>query len=250
MFQQLGQAGARILAVAGQADARQHHLTITGIGQMPQLLQNALLTAAAHRPPGPGNHTVGTAAVAAVLHLDKGPGVFGKAFDGQFLKPLALLVGANVHNALLLAVQHLADQLGQDPAGTGPCHHVGLGDFSGLLGKGLGVAAGEHRHGAGIFPFGAAQPFAALLIAEIGHGTAVDDVDIGFLTGGDHSVAVCLKQLCHGTGFILIHFASQGIKTDAHARVHPLLSRYCTYYIGTGPKAQAGQGAIFGRPRA
>ena len=40
-----------------------------------------------------------------------------------------------------------------------------------------------------------AQPFAALLVAEVRHGAAVDDVDIRTFFIGDNGVAVFLKQL-------------------------------------------------------
>ena len=142
--------------------------------------------------------------------------MLGKPLDGQLLKLLALLVGADVHDALLLAVQHLLHQAGQNAPAAGAGHHVGLCHRGGFLRERLGVAAGQHRHGAGVLALGAAQPFAAFLVAEIGHGAAVDNVDVGLLAGGHHGIAVCLKQLGHRPGFVLVHLAAQGIKADAH----------------------------------
>ena len=215
-FNQLHQARTAVGAVARQADGRQHDLLIPGVGQAAQFLQHARLIAAAHRTAGARNNAVGAAAVAAVLDLDKGAGVLGKLIHGQFFKALALLVGADVDDALLLTVQHLL-HVGQNRvtvAGAG--HNVRLGDLGGLVREGLRVAPCQHGHSSGVLALGTAQPFAALLVAEVRHGAAVDDVDIRTFFIGDNGVAVFLKQLGQRACFILVYLAAQGVKSYPH----------------------------------
>ena len=216
LLNQLCKACAAVGAVAGQADGRQHDLLVAGIRQAAQLVQYAGLVTAAHRPAGAGDHAVGTAAVAAVLHLDKGAGVLGKFVHRQFLEPLSLFVRADIHHTLGLAVQHLL-HIGQNGAAVaGAGHNIGLGNFGGLLGEGLRVAPGQHRHGTGILALGAAQPLAAFLIAEVCHSAAVDDIDIGAFLIGDNGVAVLLKQLRQRAGLVLVYLAAQGVKSYPH----------------------------------
>ena len=216
---------------------------------MGKLLQNAFLAAAAHRAAGAGDDAVGALAVAAVLHLDKGAGMLGKPLDGQLLKLLALLVGADVHDALLLAVQHLLHQAGQNAPAAGAGHHVGLRHRGGFLRERLGVAAGQDRDGLRMLPLLPAQPFAAFLVAEVGDGAAVDHIDVRLLAGFHHRVAVGLKQLCQGAGLVLVDLAAQGIKIDPHIRSSFAFRLKFDYlhYIGKRPKAQA---AIFPGPTA
>ena len=107
LFHQLHQRGAGVGAVAGQADGGEYHLLVAGLRQPPKFLQNTLLAAAAHRAAGAGDDAVGALPSAAVLHLHKGAGVLGKPVHGQFLKLLALVMGADVHHPGFLAVQHL-----------------------------------------------------------------------------------------------------------------------------------------------
>ena len=235
---QLHQAGAAVSAVAGQADGRQHHLFIPGSSQAAQFLQDAFFVAAAHRAAGTWDDAVGALAVAAILDLDKGTGVFGELIHGQFFKLFALPVGADVHHPLVLAVQH-AGHIGQNGmAVAGAGHHVGFLDLGGLLGKGLRVAARQHRNGTGILALGTAQPFAAFLVAEIGHGAAVDNVHVGRLLVGDDRIAVFLKQLCQGAGLILVHLAAQSIKSNPHSFCVPRFPVIFFYYKGKAAKAQ------------
>ena len=142
--------------------------------------------------------------------------MLGKLIHGQFFKALALLVGADVDDALLLTVQHLL-HVGQNRvtvAGAG--HNVRLGNFGGLVRERLRVAPCQHGHSAGVLALGTAQPFAAFLVAEVRHGAAVDDVDIRTFFIGDNGVAVFLKQLGQRTRFILVYLAAQGIKSYPH----------------------------------
>ena len=113
---QVGQAGAGVPAVTQQADGGQNHLAVARVRQPPQLLQNALFAAAAHRTPGAGNHTVGALPSAAILNFHKGPGVVGKAVHGQLLKGFPFLMGADVHHLAPLTVDHLHHILQNGPA--------------------------------------------------------------------------------------------------------------------------------------
>ena len=145
--------------------------------------------------------------------------MLGKLIHGQFFKPFSLLVGTDIYHTLFLAVQHLL-HIGQNRvpvAGAG--HNVSLGDLGGLLGESLGIAAGQHRHRAGVLALGAAQPLTAFLVTEIRDGAAVDDIDIGPFLVGDDGVAVFLKQLCQCAGFVLIYLAAQGVKSYPHGFV-------------------------------
>ena len=216
LFQNIQKARAVVLAVAGQADARNHHFFITGSGQSVQLGQNAGFVAAAHGAAGTRDHAIGTAAVAAVLDLDKGAGVILKFFQWQLFKLFALGVGLNIHHTRLGAVQHLGHISQNAVSAAGAGYHIGLGNGSGFLGEGLRIAARKHRNGAGVFPLGAAQPLAAFLIAEIGYGAAVDHIHIGAFAGGGQQIAVLLKQALQRAGFVLIHLAAKGIKTYTH----------------------------------
>ena len=217
LFHQLHQRGAGVGAVAGQADGSKHHFFIPGLRQPPQFFQNTFLAAAAHRAAGAGNDAVGALPSAAVLHLHKGAGMLGKPVHGQFLKLLALVMGADVHHTGLLAVQHLPHILQNGPAAAAAGHYIRLCNGGGLLREGLWITPGQHRHRAGVFPLGAAQPFAAFLVSEVGHGTAVHHVHIRRFTAGHHRVAAVLKQLGQRAGLVLIHLAAKGIKGHTHS---------------------------------
>ena len=212
---QLVQVGAGVGAVAGQGDGAEHRLPVAGGGQLAQLGQDALLGAAAHRAPRPRDDAVGAAAVAAVLHLDEGPGVGLEAVHRQLLEGLVPLVGLDGHDPLV-PFQHLVDIAQNGPAVGGAADHVGLGHAGGRLGAGLGPAARHDGNSAGVLPLGLPQPLAAFLGTEIGHGAAVDDVDVGVLAVWHHGKAAALEQLFQRLGLVQVHLASKGIKTNTH----------------------------------
>ena len=105
--------------------------------------------------------------------------MLGKLIHGQFFKPFlpsrgdGYLPRAPPRRSAPSASARIASPV----AGAG--HNVSLGDLGGLLGESLGIAAGQHRHRAGVLALGAAQPLTAFLITEIRDGAAVDDIDIG-----------------------------------------------------------------------
>ena len=216
VLDQFGQPGAGVAAVARQADGGQHDLPVTGPGQPLQLVQDARLAAAAHRAARTRDDAIGALAVAAILHLDESAGMFGKFVQRQFLKRFALVVRADIHHPLALTVQHFFHILQDRVPVAGAGHNVRLRDGGGLLREGLGVAAGQHGHGLRMLALLPPQPFAAFLVAEVGHGAAVDHIHIGFFARFHHRVSARLKQLRQRAGFVLVDFAAQGIKIDPH----------------------------------
>ena len=239
---QAHQVGAGVLAVAGQVDAAEHHFFVAGGSQRRQLVQHALLAAAAAGAPGPGDDAVGAAAVAAVLHLEEGPGVALKILHGQFLEPLALFVGADVHHPLA-AVQRLLDVLQHGGAAHVAHHHVRFLQPGGLFGKGLGIAPGHHRHRPGVLALGPPQPLAAFLVAPGGHGAAVHHIDIRRFAVRRQGVAPPQKQLLQRPGLVLIHLAAKGVKAHAHW-VSPSTQRVFTALL-YGPAGKIARAAAY-----
>ena len=218
VLHQLHEIGAGVQTVAGQGDGAEHHLAVAGSGQLAQFGKDAGFAAAAHRAAGPGDDAVGTLAVAAVLYLDKSAGVGLEPLHRQFLKFFAALVGCDGNDALV-AVQQLLHIVQNGLAVAVAAHKVGLGELGSFLREGLRVAAGEHRDCTGVLALFAAQPLAAFLVAEVGHGAAVHDEHIGrfaFLRDGE---AVGAEQLFQCTGLVQVDLAAKGIKTNSHERV-------------------------------
>ena len=195
-----------------------------------QFIKDALLAAASYRASCAGNNAVGTLTAAAVFNLYKSACMVGKAVHGKLFKCFTFLMRTNVNNFFLLAVQHLHHVLQNRVAVAGTGDNICLCNICGFFRECLRVAAGQNRHGAGIFPLGAAKPFAAFLITEIGYSTAVYHIHIGGLTALDHGETVLLKQLRQSTGLILIYFTTQGIKGYSHD-FSPHLSVFSCYFI-------------------
>ena len=215
LFHQLHKVRAGVQPVAGQGDGAEHHLAVARSGQLVQLGQNALLGAAAHRPAGAGDDAVGALPVAAVLYLDKGAGVGLEPFHRQLLELLAALVRGNGYDALV-AVQQLLYVLQNGLAVAVAAHKVGFHELCGLLREGLRVAAGQHRHRTGVFALFAAQPLAALLVAEVGHGAAVHNEHVRCLAFLRNGKAVGAEQLFQRAGLVQVDLAAEGIKTNSH----------------------------------
>ena len=214
-FHQLHQIGPGVQTVAGQGNGAEHDLAVAGGGQLAQLLQDAVLGAAAHRAAGAGDDAVGTLAVAAVLHLDKGAVVGLEPLHGQLLKQLAPLVGCNGNDALV-AVQQLEHIVQDGLAVSVAADEVGLHELGSFLGESLRIAAGEHGHGTGIFALGAAQPLAALLVTEVGHGAAVHHKNIRLFALRHDGEASAPEHLLQCAGLVQVDLAAKGIKTNSH----------------------------------
>ena len=132
---------------------------------------------------------------------------------GQFLKFFAALVGLDGNDALV-AVQQLLHIVQNGFAVAIAAHKVGLGELGGFLRKGLRIAAGT-----GIFALGAAQPLAALLVTEVGHGAAVHHKNIRFFALRHDGEASAPEHLLQRAGLVQVDLAAKGIKTNSHERV-------------------------------
>ena len=86
----------------------------------------------------------------------------------------------------------------------------------GLLGVGLDVAAAGGHHRAGAALFGAADHLPGLFVADGGDGTGVDDVGVGFGFKVRQGVAPALQFQLHGSRFVLVDLAAQGINSNSH----------------------------------
>ena len=214
-FHQLHKVRAGVQPVAGQGDGAEHHLAVACSGQLVQLGQNALLGTAAHRPAGAGDDAVGALPVAAVLYLDKGAGVGLEPLHRQFLELLAALVRGNSYDALV-AVQQLLYVVQNGLAVAVAAHKVGFHKLRGFLRESLRVAAGQHRHRTRVLALFAAQPLAALLVAEVGHGAAVHHKNIRFFALRHDGEASAPEHLLQRAGLVQVDLAAKGIKTNSH----------------------------------
>ena len=136
-------------------------------------------------------------------------------FHRQFLKLLAALMRGDGHNALV-AVQQLLYVLQDGLAVAVAAHKVGLHELCGLLREGLRVAAGQYRHRTGVLTLFPAQPLAAFLVAEVGHGAAVHNEHVRCLAFLCNGKAVGTEQLFQRTGLVQVDLAAEGIKTNSH----------------------------------
>ena len=120
---------------------------------------------------------------------------------GQLLKQLAPLVGRNGNDALV-AVQQLEHIVQDGLAVSVAADEISLHELGSFLGESLRIAAGEHGHGTGIFALGAAQPLAALLVAEVGDGAAVHHKDVGLFALRHDGETGGAEHLFQRTGLI------------------------------------------------
>ena len=134
---------------------------------------------------------------------------------GQLLKQFAPLVGCNGNDALV-AVQQLEHIVQDGLAVSVAADEISLHELGSLLGESLRIAAGEHGHGTGIFALGAAQPLAALLVAEVGHGAAVHHKNIRFFALRHDGEASAPEHLLQRAGLVQVDLAAKGIKTNSH----------------------------------
>ena len=133
----------------------------------------------------------------------------------QFLELLPALVRRDGNDALV-AVQQLEHVVQNGLAVAVAAHQVGFQKLGSFLGESLWVAAGQHGDGSGVLALGAAQPLAALLVPEVGHGTAVHHEHIrrfAFLRDGE---AVGTEHLFQRTGLVQVDLTAQCIKTNSH----------------------------------
>ena len=137
---------------------------------------------------------------------------------GQILEQLAPLVGRDGHDPLV-AIQQLEHIVEDGFTVAVAADEVGFHEVGRLFGEGLRVAAGQHRDGTGVLTFCAAEPFAALLVAEVGDGAAVDHKDIGLLALRDDGEARAPEHLLQRPGLVQVDLAAKGIKTNSHESI-------------------------------
>ena len=183
-----------------------------------QLVEDAGLGAAAHRAAGAGDDAVGALAVAAVLYFNERERMSLEPLHGQLLEQLAPLVGRDGHDPLV-AIQQLEHIVEDGFTVAVAADEVGFHEVGRLFGEGLRVAAGQHRDGTGVLTFCAAEPFAALLVAEVGDGAAVDHKDVGLLALRDDGEARAPEHLLQRPGLVQVDLAAKGIKTNSHESI-------------------------------
>ena len=143
-----------------------------------------------------------------------------KPLHRQLLELLALGVGGDGDDALV-AVQQFEHIVEDGFPVAVAADEVSLHELCRLLREGLGIAAGEDRHSAGVLALGPAEPFAALLVAEIGDGAAVDDEDVGLFALWHDGKTGRAEHLLQCTGLVQIDLAAKGIKTNSHGVSFP-----------------------------
>ena len=134
---------------------------------------------------------------------------------GQLLKQLAPHMGLYGYDPFM-ALQQQLYILQNGFAVSVAAHQVCLQELCRLLGERLGIAPGKHGDSAGVLPLGTAQPFAALLVAKVGHSAAVDDVDVCIFTLLHYGEPRPPEQLFQCAGLVQVDLTSQCIKTNSH----------------------------------
>ena len=128
---------------------------------------------------------------------------------------------------------------------------VGLHELGRFLGESLRVAAGEDGDGAGVLALGPAEPLAALLVAEVGHGAAVDHKDVGLFAFRHDGEAGPPEHLFQGPGLVQVDFAAKGIKTNSHEGISflwgtkPSQSRFARQLPQSGSLWHTGKAVLF-----
>ena len=204
----------QILAPGGNFDARQDDLPVAVGGEARRLLHRLFQGQGAHRAPGVGDDAVGAEVDAAVLHLQHGPGAVFHAAGGQHLEHPALEGLVDGLQAALLRHRLLqqADEAGA-VAGAGDEVHV---QFPHIVGVGLGVAAADGHHRAGVLPAGPVEHLPGLLVADRRDGAGVHHIGVRRVGKVHDLVAPGPERLLHGLGLVLIHFAPEGVNGNFH----------------------------------
>ena len=125
-------------------------------------------------------------------------------------------MGTNVHYALGFAVQNFLYVMQNGAPVAGTCDHVSFFDGGSFVRKRLRITPGQNRYSSWILPLRPAQPFTAFLVAEVGHGTAVDHINVCAFVVGNDRVTAFFKKLRQGAGFVLVYLATQGVKCYPH----------------------------------
>ena len=219
-----GRLLGKIPPPGGDLNARDHHLPVACLGDLPGLGDGLLQGQRTHGAAGIGDDAVGAEVAASVLHLEHGAGAFGHAPRREHLEGAAAEGVVHGEGAPLLrdCGLHRVEK-GHAPAGAG--HHVHVQRLHGLRFH-LGVAAAHRHHRRRILPPDAADHVPGLLVRHRRDGAGVDDVGVAGLVPAALNVAALGENLLHSLGLILVYLTAQGIDGKMHHRITKILIEY------------------------
>jgi len=184
-----------------------------------------------------GNHTVGTKGITAVLDLEQGAGPprmpGGErqgAEDGGTVEGFRTAYRVREIPGYLQPVNQIelgtvVQDVGGQPLVDDPCRFE------------LPVASGSNNGCIGIQPLRPPQQLPGLEGGSGGNGTAVHQVNVGWLTERDQPIAGLFQGLAEIDGFILIDLTSEGLEGNRPETVHRAPSRARPRIAGCGMPA-------------
>ena len=174
-------------------------------------LQDAFQRLAARAASRPGNGAVGTAVVAAVLDLEKGPGTFREGI-GPVVGDGLRQVGA--HHLGRGAARVCGKQL-RDAKFVGRAHHQAHPDAAAdFLRIDLGIATGRHHESVLAAAQHSPHQAAHAAVGIFGDGAGIDHVHLGVVFPFDPAVALRLERAGDGGGLGKVQLAPQGVEGD------------------------------------
>ena len=204
-----------VMPVAAQVYAGQHDFPEAPPGRTLNRSQGVFRQNTAAAPPGIGNDAVGTEGIAAILHLEKGPGVLGETLQGErFRMPLP----GNVRHYHLPVVAQLMDEPGNVPFFTVADHQRDTRHVLQFVGGYLGIAAGDNNPRRGVPFHHPADKAAGLGIGTGRNGTGIDNVDIGGIIESDDGKPFPGKLFRHDGRLELIRLAAESGECHAGQR--------------------------------
>ncbi len=217
----VGEVLPDVRSVAAEVDADEDDFPVTGRFDLGQFCLEVLEGAGTAPAAGGGDDAVGTAAVAAVLDLDEGPGPSEELLDGDVLEGFIPVVGEDVEHffrCLCLSLFgeeliYVVDDLFLVPD-TGD--DVRLVEGRGFVRVGLDHAAAQDDTGVGGHAAEFPDGLAGLLVGDCCDRAGVDDVDVSalrLLGQGEPRAAEAFRQ---SFGVVLIHFAAERMEIDLH----------------------------------
>ena len=173
---------------------------------------------------GKGDQTVGAEVLAAVLHLEQGPGAPGQTAGRQQVEEGRRFV-PQIPDAVLCQLFHD----GNDAAFVGGADDgICAAGLPGLFGLHLGIAAAENQPGVGVDFFAPAGGVAGFPVGQGGDRAGVHHIHIGKAVKGHDLMTVLGKQALQRLGFKLIGLTAKGIKCNFHHK-SPIyiLAQFC-----------------------
>lgn len=158
------------------------------------------------------DRAVGTAVVAAVLHLEEGARAVAARKGGEERRELLRVAVVNPRPALSGQLGHTFEQIAFVVVAQHDVHAFDRGD---LLRSELRVAA---RHGNDRLRVAAVEPadqIAAFLVGVLRHGAAVDDAYVGLGRRGHTHEAAALELPGQSGGLREVELAAERMETDS-----------------------------------